>query len=151
MKSITDKSRLYTSIAMVAAFLQTLVATMKFDEITTGVVSTVLLTIAAVFTLKKQRVSVEINKKAIIATWVLVGIAALGGINEILDQIVITGVWQDRLRTIIAALIGVLNIASKSWFPTEEGKIIQDVKKDLKEGTFGVENTVDIPIRKFNH
>lgn len=135
-----SKERIYTALALIFAFVQTLLPTMKFDEVETTIATTILLTLVSVFTLMKQRVSVEINKNAKILTWVLIGIAALGGINELVGnlptdiafKIHISNLWQERLRTIIAALIGILNIASKNLFPTEEGKVIEETKKDLK-------------------
>lgn len=128
-----DKSRLYTNIALSATFAQTMLPTFHFSDTVTGIITTVLLTTASVFTILKQRVSVEINKDAVILTWVLAGIAALGGLNDVIGQISLTDIWQDRLRTLIAALIGILNIVSKELFPTPEGKVIASIKQDLKD------------------
>lgn len=121
-----DKSRIYTFLAVGFAFLQTLFS----GDVTMTII---FLTLASVFTILKQRVSIEVNENAMIATYVLVALAVMGGLNDLLGVFHFGEVWDVRLRKIVAALIGLLNIASKNLFPTEEGKVIQGVKQELKE------------------
>ena len=90
MKKITDKSRVYTNIAMIAAFAQMYVPQLQSDwhlsDVVTKIITVVLLTVVSVVTIKKQRVSIEINdKNALLLTYVLIGMAIAGGLNEILS------------------------------------------------------------------
>lgn len=148
MKTI-DKSRTYTYIASVAAFLQMSVPQWDLPDVYSQVISAILLAVVSIFTILKQRVSVEINdKNAVKVTWLLVGVAALGGLNEIIGIVHINENLQNILRSVIAAIIGLINLASKNLFPTEAGKVIQGIKSDIKEGSFGTENTVDVPLKK---
>ena len=139
-----DKSRSYTYIAAAAAFIQMSVPQWHLPDVSAQVTSAILLAIVSVFTILKQRASVEINDKSVIYTWILVGAAALGGLNEIIGIVHFNDQLQNILRSVIAAIIGLLNLASKNLFPTEAGKVIQNIKSDLKQGTFGTENTVDV-------
>lgn len=143
-----DKSRSYTYIAAAAAFIQMSVPQWHLPDVSAQVTSAILLAIVSVFTILKQRASVEINDKSVIYTWILVGAAALGGLNEIIGIVHFNDQLQNILRSVIAAIIGLLNLASKNLFPTEAGKVIQNIKSDLKQGTFGTENTVDVPLNK---
>lgn len=128
-----SKERIYTGLAITFAFLQTLLPTLFLSDTQTAIATVSLLTLASVFTILKQRISVEINNNATIFTWILIGLAVLGGLNEVLGSVHLSGALQGRLSTIVAALIGVLNITSKTFFPTEAGKVVQNVKDDLKE------------------
>lgn len=127
-----SKERIYTTLTFVFAFMQTLLPSMGFTEFTSSIVTTVLVTLVSVFTIKKQRISIEINNKAQIVTWVLIAVAALGGLNQLLDVVNLSDIWQGRLRTIVAALIGILNIVSKNLFPTDEARVVEKTKVDLK-------------------
>lgn len=127
-----SKERIYTTLTFVFAFMQTLLPSMGFTEFTSSIVTTVLITLVSVFTIKKQRISIEINNKAQIVTWVLIAVAALGGLNQLLDVVNLSDIWQGRLRTIVAALIGILNIVSKNLFPTDEARVVEKTKVDLK-------------------
>jgi hypothetical protein len=144
-----DKSRIYTFIAAAAAFIQMSVPQWHLPDVQAQVTSAILLAIVSIFTILKQRASVEVNdKNAVKVTWLLIAIAAFGGVNEILGIIHFNDQLQNILRSIIAAIIGLLNLASKDLFKTEEGKVIQNIKSDLKQGTFGIENTVDVPLKQ---
>ena len=144
-----DKSRVYTYIAAAAAFIQMSLPQWHFPDVPAQVTSAILLAIVSVFTILKQRTSVEINdKNAVKVTWLLIGVAGLGGVNEILGIVHFNDQLQNILRSVVAAIIGLLNLASKNLFPTEAGKVIQSIKSDLKQGTFGVENTVDVPLKQ---
>lgn len=127
-----DKSRLYTYIAASAAFIQVSIPQWHLSDITTQVASAILLTIVSIFTILKQRVSIEINNNATTVTYILIGIAALGGLNELVNFIPFDAHTQTVLRSIIASVIGLLNLASKSLFQTEAGKAIQQAKVDIK-------------------
>lgn len=132
-----DNSRLYSYISGVAIFLQLSLAGIPepYGIITSGV----LLTIASIFTIKKQRSSVEINKKATIFTWVLIAVAFFGGLNDLLQKmhewnpVFIQESLQDWLRRGIAIAIGLLNMFSKDMFPTDEGSAIKQQKNELKQ------------------
>ena len=123
-----DKSRSYTYIAAAAAFIQMSVPQWHLPDVSAQVTSAILLAIVSVFTILKQRASVEINDKSVIYTWILVGAAALGGLNEIIGIVHFNDQLQNILRSVIAAIIGLLNLASKNLFPTEAGKEIQNIK-----------------------
>lgn len=141
-----DKSRMYTYIAAFAAFLQVSIPQWNLSDISTQIVSAILLAIVSIFTILKQRSSVEIDNNAVTVTWLLIGVAALGAANEVLGLVHFNDSLQGILRSIIASVIGLLNLASKNLFPTDAGKMIQGIKSDIKEGTFGESNTVDVPI-----
>lgn len=129
-----DNSKIYTYLAMVAAFLQLSVPQWQLPDITSQVVSAALLAVVSIFTILKQRVSVEINSQSVMYTWILIGVAALGGLNEIVGIVHFSGHWQNILRSIIASAIGILNITSKTLFPSEAGEAIQGIKDDIKQG-----------------
>lgn len=132
-----DNSRLYSYISGVAVFLQLSLAGIPepYGIITSGV----LLTIASIFTIKKQRSSVEINKKATVFTWILIAVAFFGGLNDLLQKmhewnpVFIPESLQDWLRRGIAIAIGLLNMFSKDMFPTDEGSAIKQQKNELKQ------------------
>lgn len=131
-----DNSKIYTYITTAAAFLQMYLPNLLLNPHTSDIISAALLSIVSVFTIMKQRVSVEVNdKKAVWYTWLLVGIAGMGGINEIVGKIQFNGNTQNILRSAIAGIIGLLNIMSKSLFPTDAGKAIAATKNDIKSGT----------------
>jgi hypothetical protein len=129
-----DNSKIYTYLATVAAFLQMSVPQWHLPDITSQVISAALLAIVSVFTILKQRVSVEINSQSVMYTYILIGVAALGGLNEIVGIVHFNAQWQNILRSIIAAIIGILNLTSKTLFPSEAGTAIQELKDDIKQG-----------------
>ncbi|HEY8690571.1 MAG TPA: hypothetical protein VIM07_15145 [Chitinophagaceae bacterium] len=140
MNQVKDKSRIYTNIAAAAAFIQMSVPQWHLPDVPTQVTSAVLLSIVSIFTILKQRTSVEINdKNAVKFTWLLIAIAGLGGINEIMGIVHFNDQLQNILRSVVAAAIGLLNLASKNLFPTEAGKVIQTIKADIKQGNAVIE------------
>jgi len=147
-----DKSRVYTYVAVGATLLQMYVPQLKENfhlaDVTVKVITAILIAIISIATIKKQRISVEVNRKAVIVTWFLISIAAIGCLNEILSFAYLDYAWANTLRSIVASALGFFNLVSKSLFPTEAGKVIQTIKSDLKQGTFGTENTVDVPLKQ---
>jgi hypothetical protein len=67
-------------------------------------------------------------------TYILIGVAALGGVNEIIGIIHFNAQWQNVLRSVVVSLIGLLNLTSKTLFPSEAGEAIQGLKDSIKEG-----------------
>lgn len=130
---LIDKSRIYTYIAAAAAFLQVSVPQWHLADTTTQLTSAILLTVVSVFTILKQRISIEVSNSANIATYFLIAIALAGGINEVLGIVHINAHTQGILRSVLASVIGLLNLASKSLFPTDAGKVIQQTKVEIKE------------------
>lgn len=145
-----DKSRIYTYIAVGATLMQMYLPQLQtnwnLSEISVKVITAILLAIISIATIKKQRISVEVNNKAIFYTWVLIGIAAVGCLNEILSFTYLDYRWADIARSTIASILGLYNLVSKSLFPTEAGKVIQETKNDIKTGTFGNGNKIDVPL-----
>ena len=129
-----DNSKIYTYLATVAAFLQVSVPQWHLPDITAQVVSAALLAAVSIFTILKQRASVEVSKQSLMYTYILIGVAALGGLNEIIGIIHFNDQWQNVLRSVVAALIGILNLTSKALFPSEAGQAIQGIKNDIKAG-----------------
>jgi hypothetical protein len=129
-----DNSKTYTYLATVAAFLQMSVPQWHLPDITSQVVSAALLAIVSIFTILKQRTSVEINNQSVMYTYILIGVAALGGVNEIIGIIHFNAQWQNVLRSVVVSLIGLLNLTSKTLFPSEAGEAIQGLKDSIKEG-----------------
>ena len=150
------KERIYMLITLIAAYLQaSVVPSLGLTDSQSFIATSLLLIVASVFTILKQRLSVEVNdRKALLFTWVLIGIAVIGGLNEIVASQRFTEAFHfsdkftNAMRAGIAGLFGILNVFSKAWFPTEAGKVIQNIKSDLKQGTFGTENTVDVSQNK---
>jgi hypothetical protein len=130
-----DNSKIFTYLATVAAFLQMSVPQWHLPDISAQIVSAALLAVVSIFTILKQRSSVEINSQSVVYTYILIGVAALGGLNEIVGIVHFDGQWQNILRSIIAALIGILNVTSKALFPSEAGQAIQGIKDNIKSGT----------------
>jgi hypothetical protein len=130
-----DNSKIFTYLATVAAFLQMSVPQWHLPDVSAQVVSAALLAVVSVFTILKQRTSVEINNQSVTYTYILIGAAALGGLNEIIGIVHFDAQWQNILRSIIAALIGILNVTSKALFPSEAGQAIQGIKDNIKSGT----------------
>lgn len=128
-----EKTSIYSTIVFIATSLQLSLPMLKLDEATSGIATAILLSIATVFTLLRQRASIEIDKKAQYLTWVLVSIAVLGGVNEVFKWIPFSGETGDTLRNVIAFLINLLNIVSKQLFPTEEGKELKKLEATLKK------------------
>jgi len=54
-------------------------------------------------------------------------------LNEILGIVHLNDHLQNVLRSIVAAIIGLLNLASKTLFPTDAGVVIQQAKAAIKE------------------
>lgn len=123
--SISGWTRILTGIAVSAALLQTIYP----EQITFSISMTV---VALAATLWKQLISVEIRDKgAIYATIILTVIYVLGGVNEWLDIKEIEPAGKEKYRQFISAAIGLLNIFSKSLFPTYEAKVIERKKAEL--------------------
>lgn len=141
MIKVIDKSRAYTYIASVAAFLQLSLPQWQLSDISTQAISAILLSIVSVFTILKQRSSIEVRDNATTVTYMLIGVAALGGLNEVLGIVHFNDHLQGILRSIIAAIIGLINLASKNLFPTEAGKAIQQAKADIKDEGIAVIDT----------
>jgi hypothetical protein len=129
-----DNSKIFTYLATVAAFLQMSVPQWHLPDISAQIVSAALLAVVSVFTILKQRTSVEINNQSVTYTYILIGAAALGGLNEIIGIVHFDAQWQNILRSITVSLIGLLNLTSKTLFPSEAGQAIQGLKNDLKDG-----------------
>lgn len=134
-----SKERVYMLITLVAAYLQgVVVPSLHLSDAWSFIVTSLLLMIAAVFTIKKQRVSIEVNSKAKTYTWILIALAVLGGINEILasnyfpEAIHFEEKTTTMLRNGVAGLFGLMNVFSKVLFPTDEAKIIDQQKETLK-------------------
>lgn len=131
---VTDKSRLYTNITYILTGLQMMLPMFNFNADTSAIVTGLLLTLIAGFTGLKQRVSIEIDKKAVIFTWILFLAVVAGGVNEVVGYFHFSDQVTDGLRKGIALLIMGLNYASKTFFPSYEGKVIANKKKELKDG-----------------
>jgi hypothetical protein len=141
-----DNSTLFTTIATFVALLQPTLP--KFGEPTDMIITFALVTIAAIATFLKQKISVEVNRNALIATWVVFGVALFGGINNLLIQL---NAWnplymnektQTVLRDIIVSILALLNLLSKKIFPTDAGQAIQNAKNNIKQGDTQVIQTL---------
>lgn len=129
-----SKEKLFTAIAVSAAFLQTITSVSLLGfPVANGIVTTVMLTVVAVYTIKKQRVSIEVNDtKAHSYTWILIIIAIGGGMNDLLGIVHFNPMIDVILKTIVSGSIGLLNVISKSLFPTMEGQILDRRENQLK-------------------
>lgn len=85
--------------------------------------------LVSVFTLLYQYFHQEIKNKAMWPTIILVGLGILDVFNTTIIQIPISETWGKWISFIITTLIMLLNILSKTMFPTEEAKQVAAEKK----------------------
>ena len=114
--------------------LQGLVPAMPLGAETTVLISAILIYVASILTAIKQAVSVEIKtRKALVYSIILVLIATIGGLNDVLNVVHLNDLLAQWLRFGITGSILILNLASKTLFPTEEGQVIEKIKDNLSK------------------
>ena len=118
-----------TGLAVVLGSIQLLVPTMPVqDPSTLKWVSAILLFLTAGVTIWKQYLSDLISNSAATVTWVIAGLATIGALNELVDQVEINNAVAQWVRFGVTALTVVLNIYSKLLFPSQEQKAIVAAK-----------------------
>lgn len=127
-------SRLFSFMVMLVTVLQTAITAMPLEDKT--VISAVLLFLTIALTSVKQIVSVEVNSKQ--SRWaigILLAVAIAGGINE--AGLIEVFKFKDAstsqwIRVGLTFLVATLDEAAKTFFPSEESKIIEQAKQELK-------------------
>lgn len=130
----SNVSRLFSYLVMLVTVLQASITAIQLDDKT--LVSAVLLFLSLVLTSVKQIVSVEVNtKRSRWAIGILLAVAVVGGINEagLIDVFKFekesTSQW---IRVGLTFLVATLDDAAKTFFPSQEAKIIEQAKQELK-------------------
>lgn len=130
----SNVSRLFSYLVMLVTVLQASITAIPLDDKT--LVSAVLLFLSLVLTSVKQIVSVEVNtKRSRWAIGILLAVAVVGGINEagLIDVFKFekesTSQW---IRVGLTFLVATLDDAAKTFFPSQEAKIIEQAKQELK-------------------
>lgn len=133
MKALTRSgwTRVLTNITYLVVFLQSVLPSFHLNDSTATIWTVIFMTVASVATIWKQRLSVEIRDGAIWATVIVSLVALAGGVNELIPVIYLDDAQRDGARAIIVAIIGGLNLLSKSLFPTYEAKVIENTKTNV--------------------
>ena len=116
-------ANLFTLLVVFCTAFQGLIPTMPInDPITLTTLSGVTLCLVTVLTAWKQWLSVEIDNKSLWATLTVALIATLGGINDMVTIIDISGYWGQWIRFGITFATMFINLASKILWPTNDTK-----------------------------
>lgn len=129
------KSNWVRNITAAVGFItvaQGFVVTMPANAETITLISAILIYLASILTALKQVLSVEIKtRKALIGSAILFLIATFGGIGDLLNVVNFGELTEQWIRFGVTGAILILNFSSKQWFPTQEGKVIEQVKEKL--------------------
>lgn len=103
------------------------------SELTKTIVSAVLMFIVVALTALNQYFSVEIRNGSIWPTLIIALLAILGGLNSLIDAVPISLILGQWLRFFLTLASAILNIASKTLFPSPEGKQMDALRTDLEK------------------
>lgn len=107
-------------LAIALTAIQGMVPSMPITD--TTVVSAVLMFLVSGATIWKQALSKEIDNNALIPTIMLAIAATLGGVNDLLKLIPFSEITGQWIRFGVTASTALLNVLSKSIWPTPETK-----------------------------
>ena len=113
---------LFILITILTAFQGFIPAIPGINEHTTTLISAITLYLVSSLTLWRQTISNEIANAAKKATWIVVIIASIGGLNDILNIIQLNETVDQWVRFGITFTTFVLNFVSKLLWPTPETK-----------------------------
>jgi len=134
MQQITRSgvTRLFTGILVFLTTVQAAVPQMPIsNESSRAIVSAILMFLVVAFTAWKQYLSVEIRNAAIWPTVIVAVIATLGGLNDLINVIPLSPTTNQWVRLIITTITMMLGIFSKSLWPTDESKAIEQTKSEI--------------------
>lgn len=109
-------------LAVVFTAIQGMIPAMPLTD--TTAVSAIIMFLVSGTTIWKQALSKEIDSKALVPTIMLAIAASLGGVNELLKLIPFNEITGQWIRFGVTAATALLNILSKTIWPTPETKSI---------------------------
>ena len=114
---------LFTILVLVLTVFQGLIPAMPAIEPgTITLVSALLMFFVSGFTYWKQFLSIEISSKATGPTLIIAAIATLGAANELFNVVPLSELTSQWIRFGITATTMILNLVSKTLWPTDETK-----------------------------
>lgn len=130
--SRSELTRLFTLILVILTTLQAAVPGFPIDTPSTkAIVEAVFMFLVVGLTAWKQYLSVEIRNAAIFPTLAVALIAILGGLNDLIEVVPLSHVAGQWVRLGISTLATILSLISKTLWPTQESKIIEQTKSEL--------------------
>lgn len=118
-------TNLFTILVLVLTAFQGLIPTIPVkDEQAITIISAIVLFLVSALTCWKQYVSIEIDNKAIAPTLIVVIVATFGALNELLGVFSFSELAAQWIRFSITFITMVLNLVSKSMWPTSETKTL---------------------------
>lgn len=124
MSSTSKKqlSDLFTLIVLVLTTFQGLIPAMPItNQGTITLISAVMMFLVTGFTAWKQYLSNEISNEAMGPTLFVALIATMGGLNDLFSLVPLGAVASQWIRFSITAITMILNLASKTIWPTGNG------------------------------
>lgn len=116
-------TNLFTVLALVLTCFQGLIPAMPaIEPTTTTLVSALLMFFVSSFTYWKQYLSVEIGNKAMTPTIIVAVVATIGAANELFAVIPMGDLAAQWVRFGITASTMILNLVSKTLWPTDQTK-----------------------------
>ncbi len=109
-------------ITILTAFQGFIPSIPGINDHTITLVSAITLYLVSTLTLFRQTISDEIANAAKTATWIVVIIASIGGLNDILNIVQLSETVDQWVRFGITFTTFVLNLISKLLWPTPETK-----------------------------
>lgn len=125
-------TRLITGLIVIFTTFQASVPAMPItDQITKTIVSATFMFIVVALTAWNQYLSVEIRNGSMWPTFIIAVLAVLGGFNDLVNAVPISPALGQWLRFGITTITAILNISSKTLWPTYESKVVEATKQDL--------------------
>ncbi len=124
MKNTKIAGLLFIFITVLTAFQGFIPSIPGINEQSVTMLSAITLYLVSTLTLFRQTISNEIDNTAKNATWVVVIIATIGGLNDILNIVHFSETVDQWLRFAITFTTFILNLISKLLWPTPETKSI---------------------------
>lgn len=115
---------LFIIITILTAFQGFIPSIPSINEHTITLISAITLYLVSTLTLWRQTISNEIGNAATTATWIVVIIASIGGLNDILNIVHFSETVDQWVRFGITFTTFVLNLISKLLWPTPDTKSI---------------------------
>lgn len=96
-------------------------------------ITAALMFLVVIVTAWKNYLSIEIRNASNVAMIIIMAIAILGGLNDFIKAVPISKFWGAWIRFIITTLTAILNISSKTLWPTPESKQIEQMKSEMAQ------------------
>lgn len=122
------RSKIVNLLTIAVAFVtifQGIVPSLPLQNAATlTVISSIAMFLASTLTIWKQRLSAEIDNKALWPTIIVAMIATFGGLNDLMGVFHFSAIAGQWIRFTITFITMSLNLVSKVFYPTEETKSI---------------------------